>query len=112
PPCCSPAPCSARPLSRCSPRVCGPTDVSGLLGAAAAPTRREPRRAVGGRTRRRLLRQPVAMSAGVVLAVVLAIGAITPRIAPSPQTIDFADRWRDHAPILSGWHLLGTDNLG
>ena len=86
--------------------------MSGVLEAEGAPTRREPRRAVGGRTWRRLLRQPVAMSAGVVLAVVLAIGAITPRIAPSPQTIDFADRWRDHAPILSGWHLLGTDNLG
>ena len=58
------------------------------------------------------MRQPVAVSAGVVLAVVFAIGAITPRIAPSPQTIDLSDRWRNHGPILSGWHLFGTDNLG
>jgi peptide/nickel transport system permease protein len=58
------------------------------------------------------MRQPVAVGAGVVLAVVFAIGAITPRIAPSPQTIDLSDRWRNHGPILSGWHLFGTDNLG
>jgi peptide/nickel transport system permease protein len=86
--------------------------VSGLLEAGTATTRREPRRAVRGRTWRRLMRQPVAMSAGVLLAVVLVIGAIAPRIAPSPQTINLADRWRNHAPMLSGWHLLGTDVLG
>jgi len=86
--------------------------VSGVLEAGTATTRREPRRAVRGRTWRRLMQQPVAVSAGIVLAIVFVIGAIAPRVAPSPQTIDLSDRWRDHAPLLSGWHLLGTDALG
>lgn len=86
--------------------------MSGVLEAETATTRREPRRAVRGRTWRRLMHQPLAVSAGIVLAIAFVIGAITPRIAPSPQTIDLSDRWRDHAPLLSGWHLLGTDALG
>jgi peptide/nickel transport system permease protein len=28
------------------------------------------------------------------------------------NAIDLTARWRNHAPLLSGWHLLGTDNIG
>jgi peptide/nickel transport system permease protein len=47
-----------------------------------------------------------------VLAAVLVVGAIAPRIAPDPQTIHLTQRWINHSPMWSGWHLLGTDNLG
>ena len=86
--------------------------MSGLLEAEAVTTRREPRRARRARAWRNLLRQPVAVGAGIVLAVVLVVGAIAPLIAPSPRTVHIGGRWINHAPMLSGWHLLGTDNLG
>ena len=86
--------------------------MSGLVEAGTAATRPEPRRTSHARTWRRLLRQPVAVAAGVVLAAVLVIGAIAPRITPDPQTINLSEHWRNQAPMLSGWHLLGTDNLG
>ena len=84
-----------------------------LVEAGAATTHLEPRRSGRTRTWRRVLRQPVAAGAGVVLAVVLVVGAIFPRIAPtSAQTINLSPRWMNHAPMLSGWHVLGTDQLG
>ena len=86
--------------------------MSGLVEAGTAATRPEPRRTSHARTWRRLLRQPVAVAAGVVLAAVLVIGAIAPRITPDPQTINLSEHWRNQAPMLSGWHLFGTDNLG
>src|SRR5262252_10748109 len=86
--------------------------MSGLVEAGTAATRPEPRRTSHARTWRRLLRQPAAVAAGGVLAAVLVIGAIAPRITPDPQTINLSEHWRNQAPMLSGWHLLGTDNLG
>jgi peptide/nickel transport system permease protein len=86
---------------------------SRLLEAGAAATRPERRRSGRAPAWRRLLRQPVAASAGFVLAVVFVIGAIYPRIAPTDaQTINLSQRWLNHGPMLSGWHFLGTDNLG
>jgi peptide/nickel transport system permease protein len=77
---------------------------------AVPPVRR--RRALP-RALRGLTRQPVALAAGVILAVVFVIGALAPVIAPhGANKIDLADRWRNHAPLLSGWHILGTDNIG
>jgi peptide/nickel transport system permease protein len=84
-----------------------------VLETGAAPTRREPRRARRAGTWRRLLRQPVAVTAGVILVVIFVIGAIFPRIAPADaQTIHLSERWINHPPMWSGWHFLGTDNLG
>jgi peptide/nickel transport system permease protein len=71
------------------------------------------RRITVARVRRRLARQPVALAAGTILLVVFVVGAVFPHFAPtSAQAVNLADRWRNHAPMLSGWHLLGTDNLG
>jgi peptide/nickel transport system permease protein len=86
--------------------------VSGLVEAETATTRREPRRTARTRTWRRLMQQPVAVGAGVILAVVFVVGAIAPRITPDPQMIHLSSRWINHAPMWSGWHLLGTDNIG
>jgi peptide/nickel transport system permease protein len=84
-----------------------------VLEAGAAATRPEPRPVRRPGVWRRLLRQPLAASAGVILAVVLVIGAIFPRIAPhDAQTINLSPRWINHPPMWSGWHFLGTDNLG
>jgi ABC-type dipeptide/oligopeptide/nickel transport system permease subunit len=86
--------------------------MSGVVEAEAVTTRPEPRRTRRAGAWRRLLRQPVAVGAGLVLAVVLVVGAIAPLIAPSPRTVHIGGRWINHAPMLSGWHVLGTDNLG
>ena len=62
---------------------------------------------------RRLRRQPLTVVAFAVLLVVLGAGALARQLAPQGfNSIDLADRWRNHAPILDGWHLLGTDNIG
>lgn len=82
-----------------------------VLEAGAETTRREPRRTARARTWHRLVRQPGAVVAGVILVVLFVAGGLAPRIAPNPQTIHFGP-WQNHAPALSGWHLLGTDNLG
>lgn len=79
---------------------------------AVAAARLRRRRTVLPRTLRRVARQPVALAAGIVLAVVFVFGALVPQFAPRGSTIDLSDRWRNHAPILDGWHLLGTDNAG
>jgi peptide/nickel transport system permease protein len=84
-----------------------------LLEAGAATARPEPRPARRAGTWRRLMRQPVAATAGVILAVVFVVAAIFPRIAPNNgQTINLSPRWINHPPMRSGWHFLGTDNLG
>jgi peptide/nickel transport system permease protein len=76
--------------------------------AAVAPVRRQ-----RARLWRRLARQPAAFGAGLVLAAIFIVGAITPLITPqSWNNINLADRWRNHAPLLSGWHILGTDGVG
>jgi peptide/nickel transport system permease protein len=87
--------------------------VTELVEAGAVTARQEPRRAGRAPTWRRVVRQPVAAGAGLVLAVVFLVGAIFPRIAPAgSQIIHLSPRWTNHAPMLSGWHLLGTDQLG
>ena len=66
-----------------------------------------------GRAFRRFLHEPVAVAAGVILAAVFTLGAIFPWIAPTaPGAIDISNRWRDHAPTLTGWHVWGTNNIG
>ncbi len=67
-----------------------------MLEAGAARTRAEPRRSGRGRTWRRLMQQPVAVGAGVVLVVLFLAGELAPRFAPNPQTVHLADRWRNH----------------
>lgn len=70
-------------------------------------------RGASSRALRRLGRQPVTIAAAVVLVVVFALGAFVPELAPQGwNSIDLAARWRNHAPMLSGWHLFGTDNIG
>ena len=84
-----------------------------LEAGAAAPTLEKPRRTGRARTWRRVLQQPVAAGAGAVLAVVFVVGATFPRIAPADaQAINLSPHWINHAPILSGWHVLGTDQVG
>ena len=65
-----------------------------------------------GRTWRRLLRQPVAVGAGVVLASSSWSARSRRELRPTPRTIAPGGRGVNHAPMLSGWHLLGTDDLG
>ena len=61
----------------------------------------------------RLIRQPVTLAALFVLLVLLLAGALAPQLAPQGwNSINLADRWRNHPPILDGWHLFGTDNIG
>lgn len=87
--------------------------MSGLPEAQAVPAAERARRRIGlPRALRRLLRQPVALTAGFVLLVVFVVGALVPKFVPQGSTIDLSDRWRNHAPILDGWHLFGTDNAG
>jgi len=87
--------------------------MTSLLEAGAATTQEEPRRTGRARAWRRVMRQPVAAGAGAVLAVVFVVGAIFPRLAPTDaQAIDLSPHWINHAPQLSGWHLLGTDQVG
>lgn len=65
------------------------------------------------RALRRLVRQPVTVGAIVILLVVFVFGALAPALAPQGwNSVDLSARWRNHAPILSGWHLFGTDNIG
>jgi peptide/nickel transport system permease protein len=84
-----------------------------VLEAGAAATRPEPLPFRRAGTLRRLLRQPVAVTAGAILVVVFVVGAIFPRIAPTgSQTIRLSERWINHPPMWSGWSFLGTDHLG
>jgi ABC-type dipeptide/oligopeptide/nickel transport system permease subunit len=62
---------------------------------------------------RRLVRQPVTVTAFAILVAVLLAGLLAPVLAPHGwNALDLSDRWRNHAPTVSGWHLLGTDNIG
>lgn len=61
----------------------------------------------------RVVRQPGTMVAVAVLAALLLIGAFAPQIAPQGwSSLNLAAQWQNHPPIRSGWHLLGTDNIG
>ena len=62
---------------------------------------------------RRLSRQPGTIVAFILLVGLFVIGALAPQIAPQGwNAIDLSSRWANHGPTLSGWHLLGTDNIG
>ncbi len=71
------------------------------------------RRKGSARLLRRLARQPAALVSGLVLAAIFVIGAFVPLIVPaSGSHINLSDQWRNHPPLLSGWHILGTDGIG
>lgn len=62
---------------------------------------------------RRFAHQRVGLSALVVLTVLLVAGALAPEMAPQgPDDIHLGGAWMNHPPVLSGWHLFGTDNIG
>jgi peptide/nickel transport system permease protein len=86
--------------------------VAGVAQAEAAPARVEPRRSNSLRTWHRFMRQPVAVGAGLVLLVIFVAGALVPQYAPPRAAVNLTAEWRNHAPMLSGWHLLGTDAIG
>lgn len=72
---------------------------------------RERRRFHSSRAWHRFARQPVAMAAGVVLLVFFVGGLLVHQFVPVAR-INLSDEWRNHPPVLSGWHLFGTDNAG
>jgi peptide/nickel transport system permease protein len=83
------------------------------LDAGAGMARAEPRRSGRSRVWRRLLHQPASVAAGVILAIVFVFGAIFPRISHvDPQRINLSPDWINHPPMWSGWHFLGTDQVG
>jgi peptide/nickel transport system permease protein len=62
---------------------------------------------------RRLGRQPATIVAFVLLVALFVVGALANDLAPQGwNAIDLSSRWQNHSPMLSGWHLLGTDNIG
>ena len=61
---------------------------------------------------RGLARQPAALSAGVILALVFVAGLIVPTLAPHGSQIHLEDGAFNRPPTLSGWHLMGTTGLG
>ncbi len=86
--------------------------MAGLPQTAPAPARVERRQFVSARAWRRFARQPVAMGAGFVLLVLFLGGALVHQLTPHEARINLSAEWRNHPPILSGWHLFGTDNIG
>ena len=62
---------------------------------------------------RRLVRQPVTLIALLLLATIFVAAAFVHDIAPQGwNDIHLAPRWKNHPPILDGWHVFGTDNIG
>jgi peptide/nickel transport system permease protein len=87
--------------------------VSGVVEAAeSAPALPEPRRHASTRVWRRLVRQPVTLAASFILTVIFVAGALVPQYTPSVARIHLSQRWLNHPPMLSGWHVLGTDAIG
>ena len=85
----------------------------GVLEAESAAVRPEPSRTAHSRIWRRFLHQPAAVVAGAILLAVFVFGAIFPRVSHTdPQAINLSPHWINHAPILSGWHILGTNQIG
>jgi ABC-type dipeptide/oligopeptide/nickel transport system permease subunit len=80
--------------------------------AVASPTAVVARRRSGlRRTVRRFRRQRAAVVSALVLAIVFIAGAIVPRYAPGAN-INLSPQWLNHPPMLSGWHIFGTDGIG
>jgi ABC-type dipeptide/oligopeptide/nickel transport system permease subunit len=86
--------------------------MAGLSEIAPAPTRLDRRRIFSSRAWRRFGRQPVAVGAGIILVVVLVVGALAPQLAPHGAQINLSDQWRNHPPTFGGWHLFGTNTIG
>ena len=89
--------------------------VVAAVGAQPVTARPPARRRRGSaRLVRRVARQPAALVSGIVLAVIFVVGALVPVIVPRTveSYINLSDRWRNHPPLLSGWHFLGTDGIG
>lgn len=86
--------------------------MNGVSHAVSVAARPEPRQTVLRRVWRGLGRQPVALAAGFLLMLIFVVGALVPFFAPRIALIDLSDAWRNHPPVLSGWHLFGTDALG
>jgi ABC-type dipeptide/oligopeptide/nickel transport system permease subunit len=64
-------------------------------------------------TLHRLVRQPATLAALAILIAIFTAGGFAHELAPQGwNAIDLSTQWANHAPTLSGWHLLGTDNIG
>ena len=64
---------------------------------------------------RRFVRQPVAVSAVVLLIAMYLVGAFPGHLAPGGwNDLYLGDQWQNHPPVLHhGWlRWLGTDNIG
>lgn len=86
--------------------------MSAVAEAESASPRPGRRQFASGRVWRRLVRQPVTAAAAFILAALFIAGALVPQYAPPRAFIHLSDRWRNQPPMLSGWHLLGTDSIG
>jgi ABC-type dipeptide/oligopeptide/nickel transport system permease subunit len=86
--------------------------VAGVVEAAeSASALPEPRRFASTPLWRRLVRQPVTVAAGFILTSIFVAGALVPQYTPVAH-IHLSQRWLNHPPMLSGWHLFGTDAIG
>src|SRR4051794_24896106 len=82
-------------------------------GGPAGLEQGTPSRGAWSRAVRRLAHQRIAVVAFLVLMGVFIAGAITPNLAPQGwNDIHLEQRWQNHGPMLSAWHLFGTDNIG
>lgn len=86
--------------------------MAGVLEAESAPPRPGRRQFASARVWRQLVRQPVTVAAGLILGAIFVAGALVPHYTPSRTAIHLSDRWRNHPPMFSGWHLFGTDSIG
>ena len=47
-----------------------------------------------------------------ILTGIFVAGALVPQYTPPVARIHLSQRWLNHPPMLSGWHLFGTDAIG
>lgn len=88
-------------------------DDEGVLEEVAGASPDAEARRAGRGALRRLVRQPAAAVPAAVIVCIFGLGAFVGTLAPQGwNSIDLATRWRNHPPVLSGWHLFGTDNVG
>jgi ABC-type dipeptide/oligopeptide/nickel transport system permease subunit len=52
------------------------------------------------------------VGAGIVLVVVVVVGALARQITSHGARINLSEQWRNHPPTLSGWHVFGTNVIG
>ncbi|HEU5245343.1 MAG TPA: ABC transporter permease [Gaiellaceae bacterium] len=92
--------------------MAGLTQTAPAEAPSPAPAAVERRRFFSSRAWRRFARQPVAMVAAFILLVLFLGGALVHQFTPGEAHINLSDEWRNHPPVLSGWHVFGTDNIG